>query len=364
VIADTRELVEKLAESATATPEALAALLACDDSAAKDLFAAADQVRARTVGDDVHLRGLIEFSNHCRRNCLYCGLRRENRSLSRYRMVPDEIVACAIAAADLGYRTVVLQSGEDMWYAAPILADVVGAIKAARDIAVTLSIGERSEGEYRLLTAAGADRFLLRMEVSSPIRYARFHPDSDWEERQKCLRAARTARFQVGSGTLIGLPGHGVGTLSEDLLYLQSLELDMIGVGPFIPHPATPLAGARGGTLGVALRFLACLRLLCPRALIPATTALAALDPSGWEQGLRAGADVLMPNVTPLKYRDQYDLYPGKVWSRSEAAAFRREVVEMVERLGRQVSDGPGHTRLWRDPVGLGSRAAEGTVRS
>ena len=364
MIADTRELIAKLAESATATREELAALLACDDSAAKDLFAAADGVRTRAVGDEVHLRGLIEFSNDCRRNCLYCGLRRENRSLSRYRMVPDEIVKCSMRAAELGYRTVVLQSGEDMWYAAPILADVVGAIKAARDIAVTLSIGERPEDDYRLLRNAGADRLLLRMEASSPARYAPFHPDSDWEERQKCLRAARTARFQVGSGTLIGLPGHGVGTLSEDLLFLQSLELDMIGVGPFIPHPATPLAGARGGTLGAALRFLACLRLLCPRALIPATTALAALDPSGWEQGLRAGADVLMPNVTPLKYRDQYDIYPGKVWSRAEPAAFRREVAEMVERLGRRVSEGPGHTRLRREAVDEESRAAAGTRRS
>ena len=225
MIDDTRELIEKLAESATATREALAALLACDDSAAKDLVAAADQVRAQAVGDEVHLRGLIEFSNHCRRNCLYCGLRRANRNLNRYRMVPDDIVACAIDAADLGYGTVVLQSGEDMWYAAPILADVVGAIKAARDIAVTLSIGERPEDDYRLLRHAGADRFLLRMEASSPTRYAQFHPDSDWEERQKCLRAARTARFQVGSGTLIGLPGHGVRTLAEDLLYLSLIHI-------------------------------------------------------------------------------------------------------------------------------------------
>jgi len=364
VIPDIREPIEKLAESATATREELAALLACDDSAAKDLFAAADQVRARAAGDEVHLRGLIEFSNYCRRNCLYCGLRRENRSLSRYRMLPDEIVECSVGAAESGYRTVVLQSGEDVWYGAEVLAKVVREIKRRARVAVTLSIGERPEGEYRLLRAAGADRFLLRMEVSSPIRYAQFHPDSDWDERLKCLEAVRTAHLQVGSGTLIGLPGNGVGTLSEDLLFLQRLDLDMIGVGPFIPHPATPLAGARGGTLEVALRFLACLRLLCPLALIPATTALAALDPSGWERGLAAGADVLMPNVTPLEYRDQYDLYPGKVWNRAEPAAFRQEVVEMVEPLGRRVSDALGHTRLRREVVGLRSRAAEGTRRS
>ena len=355
MIPDIREPIEKLAKSATATREELAALLACDDSAAKDLFAAADQVRARAAGDEVHLRGLIEFSNHCRRNCLYCGLRRENRSLSRYRMLPDEIVECSVGAAESGYRTVVLQSGEDVWCGAEVLAEVVREIKGQTGVAVTLSIGERPEGEYRLLRAAGADRFLLRMEVSSPIRYAQFHPDSDWDERLKCLEAVRTAHLQVGSGTLIGLPGNGVGTLSEDLLFLQRLDLDMIGVGPFIPHPATPLAGARGGTLGLALRFLACLRLLCPRALIPATTAFAALDPSGWERGLAAGADVLMPNVTPLHYRRQYEIYPGKVWSDLGPAEFREYVEEILARLGRRVARGPGHSRL-RQAAHVGPR--------
>jgi biotin synthase len=279
-------------------------------------------------------------------------------------MLPDEIVECSVGAAEAGYRTVVLQSGEDSWFEAEVLAEVVREIKRRARVAVTLSIGERPEGEYVRLREAGADRFLLRMEVSSPIRYARFHPDSSWDERLECLEAVRTAHLQVGSGTLIGLPGHGVGTLSEDLLFLQSLELDMIGVGPFIPHPATPLAGERGGTLGAALRFLACLRLLCPLALIPATTAFAALDPSGWERGLRAGADVLMPNVTPLKYRDRYDLYPGKVWNRAEPAAFRREAAEMMGRLGRRVSDTLGHTRLRREAIGLESSASAGTVRS
>ena len=355
MIADSRELIGKLAESATATREEISVLLACDDSRTKHLFAAADQVRARAVGDEVHLRGLIEFSNHCRRNCLYCGLRRENRSLNRYRMLPDEIVECSIQASESGYRTVVLQSGEDSWFEAEMLAEVIREIKRRARVAVTLSIGERPEGEYRLLRAAGADRFLLRMEVSSPIRYAQFHPDSDWDERLKCLEAVRTAHLQVGSGTLIGLPGNGVGTLSEDLLFLQRLDLDMIGVGPFIPHPATPLAGARGGTLGLALRFLACLRLLCPLALIPATTAFAALDPSGWERGLAAGADVLMPNVTPLHYRRQYEIYPGKVWSDLGPAEFREHVEKIVARVGRRVAEGPGHSRL-RQAAHVGPR--------
>lgn len=352
---ETHQLIQDLACTGAAKRDSLVVLLKSDDPTAEALFAAADRVRAESVGDEVHLRALIEFSNHCRRDCLYCGLRRHHDNLPRYRMEPDEIVACAIEAADMGCGTVVLQSGEDLWYTAPVLAEAVRGIKAARDVAVTLSIGERPEEDYRLLREAGADRFLLRIETSSPTLYRRLHPDSDWRKRLGCLSALWRCGFQVGSGVQIGLPGQSLRMLADDLLFLRSLKLDMVGVGPFIAHPETPLAGTRSGTFDLTLRFLACLRLLCPQALIPATTVLAALDPDGWQRGLAAGADVLMPNVTPMEYRRSYEIYPNKVWCDLEPVEFRRLVEEIVARSGRRVAQGPGHSRL-RQAASVGPR--------
>ncbi len=337
--------IRKLEQTGRATRQELVVLLGADPTGARELYRAAARRRAAAVGDEVHLRALIEFSNHCLRNCRYCGLRRDHRELERYRMDPDGIIALAAEAANLGYRTVVLQSGEDPWYSAEALADLVREIKAESDIAVTLSIGERPEAEYRALRAAGADRFLLRMETSDPSLYRSLHPGASWRRRLACLESLRRVGFQVGSGVLIGLPGQTLGMLADDLLFLQSLELDMIGCGPFVPHPATPLAGAAGGSLGLALRFLACLRLLCPQALIPATTALGALDPKGWELGLRAGADVLMPNVTPRRHRRSYDLYPGKGWSTLEGTELRAYAEAVVARVGLRVSAEHGHSR-------------------
>jgi biotin synthase len=345
--------IERMEETGAADRAQLAALLGSDASAAEQLFEAADRVRAAVVGEEVHLRALIEFSNHCRRNCRYCGLRRDRRDLPRYRMAPDEIVLTCGRAADLGYRTVVLQSGEDPWYAAPVLASIVRQIKESCDAAVTLSIGERSEQEYRLLRSAGADRFLLRLETSGLELYEEVHPDSDWHERLTCLRSLRASGFQVGSGVLIGLPGQTFEMLAQDLLFLQELNLDMVGVGPFIPHPDTPLARAEAGGIDLVLRFVACLRLLCPRALIPATSALSALAPDGWERGLAAGADVLMPNVTPARYRELYQLYPGRPSDVEDAASARARVEAMVRGLGRRVSEGPGHSRLPRAAAAL-----------
>ena len=345
--------IERMEQTGAADRAWLAALLGSDASEAEQLFDAADRVRAALVGDEVHLRALIEFSNHCRRNCCYCGLRRDHRDLPRYRMAPDEIVLTCRRAAALGYRTMVLQSGEDAWYTAPVLASIVHQIKESCDVAVTLSIGERTEQEYRLLRSAGADRFLLRMETSSPELYGDLHPDSDWHERLTCLRSLRASGFQVGSGVLIGLPGQNLAMLAQDLLFLQELDLDMVGVGPFIPHPDTPLAHAGVGRIDLALRFVACLRLLCPRALIPATSALSALAPDGWERGLTAGADALMPNVTPARYRELYQLYPGRPSAAEDAASLRACAEAMVRGLGRRVGDGPGHSRLRRRDAAL-----------
>lgn len=346
-----------------ATRRELMTLLAADGRQTRALLAAADRVRAAVAGDEVHLRALIEFSSHCRRNCRYCGLRRDNGGLARYRMRPEEIRAAARAAADLGYQTVVLQSGEDAGCDIRQLAHVIGGIKRDREVAVTLAIGERSAEDYAVLRGAGADRFLLRVETSSPALYRRLHPDSEWRDRVRALTVLRRLGYQTGSGVMIGLPGQSLRTLADDLLLLQSLDLDMIGVGPFIPHPATPLAGARAGDLDLALRFIACLRMLCPAALIPATTALAARDPArGWERGLAAGADVLMPNVTPLCYRARYDIYAGKMWNSHAPADFRPRVDDLLARMGRRPGSGPGHSRI-RRAVST-ARGSEGTARA
>ncbi|MFB3880601.1 MAG: [FeFe] hydrogenase H-cluster radical SAM maturase HydE [Armatimonadota bacterium] len=353
------EVIEEVAVTARAAREELARLLECDDATAEELYAAADGVRARAVGDEVHLRALVEFSNTCRRDCLYCGLRRSNKALSRYRMAPEKIVAVGREAARLGFGTVVLQSGEDPWYSADALAEVVRGIRRGAETAVTLSIGERRPEEYLTLRRAGADRFLLRIETSSPTLFGQLHPDSDWQARRECLAVLREQGYQVGSGVMIGLPDQTTEMLADDLLFLQSLDLDMIGVGPFIPHPATPLASATGGTLGLALRFVACMRLLCPQALIPATTALGALHPEGRQQALRAGANVLMPNCTPVAYRERYQLYPGRLRATDSAAEGRRRAEEMVAGLGRRVAEGRGDSRR-RDPrvETRGSKAA------
>ncbi len=346
------DLIASVREGRTVSREELASLLECNDYEAVALYRAADEVRQQVVGDEIHLRALIEFSNYCRRNCSYCGLRRDHRELERYRMTPEEIIAVALQASEMGYGTVVLQSGEDPWYTAPVLVGIVREIKRVTELAITLSIGERSEAEYRQLREAGADRFLLRIETSSPTLYREIHagsagvspayPDSDWNERLECLKSLRRLGYQVGSGVMIGLPGQNLEMLADDLLFLQSLELDMIGVGPFIPHPSTPLSEAAGGTLELALRFVACLRLLCPEALIPATTALGALDPQGRQRALQGGANVLMPNCTPLQYREKYQLYPGKICLGESAVDCRACVAAMVKSMGRKVGTGRG----------------------
>jgi biotin synthase len=405
-------IVERLEATATASRAELALLLGAQESPAAALYAAADRVRAAAVGDDVHLRGLIEFSNYCRRNCLYCGLRRGRRGLSRYRMTPQEIMETAHRAADLGFRTLVLQSGEDAGFPPAALAAVVRNIKAECDVAVALSVGELPVQDYRLLREAGADRYLLRIETSIPNLYRELHPDSDWHRRLLCLHSLRSLGYQVGSGVIIGLPGQTIEMLADDLLFLQGLDLDMIGVGPFIPHPSTPLGRAPRGTLSrfsdygsipkrctgiertlrrsrvspeprstrptsgrvwrgcaalrkgavgalrhqrssadakhsiaLSLRFVACLRLLCPQALIPATSALGALHPEGRQMALRAGADVIMPNVTPTRYRQRYELYPGKICIGDDAAESRASIDEIIDSLGRRVAEDRGDSR-------------------
>lgn len=321
----------------------LAALLACNDADAPQLYAAADRVRAACVGNEVHLRGLLEFSNYCQRNCDYCGLRRGNSKAQRYRLTPEEIVTVACEAERLGFPSLVMQSGEDAWFTGPRLAEIVRAIKAKTRLALTLSVGERDEADYRLWREAGADRYLLRIETTDPELFRTLHPDDDLEERKACLHTLKRLGYQLGSGVMVGLPGQTPAALARDVLWLRGLGAEMIGVGPFIPHPETPLAGAAGGTFDQGLRLVAVLRLVFPSAHIPATTAMASLDPLGREKALQAGANVVMPAVTPTERRPLYALYPGKICLDDNARKCRGCIEARIRAIGRTVATGPGH---------------------
>ena len=279
---------------------------------ADELYRQADEVRREAVGDDVHLRGLIEFSNICRNDCLYCGIRRGNRQVQRYRMTEDELVETATRAAALGFQTIVLQSGEDMHFDQTRLCRIIEQIKRL-DVALTLSVGERDYEDYKAFREAGADRYLMRIETTDRDLYHRLNPGMSWERRHECLLMIRELGFELGSGIMVGLPGQTVESVAEDLLYLKDICIDMAGIGPFIPHPETPLAGELGGTLEQALRTMAVMRLLMPDINIPATTAMESLHPQGRILALKAGANVVMPNVTEGEYRRLYELYPGKI---------------------------------------------------
>lgn len=325
------------------TEAALATLLACSDADAPSLYTAADRVRAATVGNEVHLRGLLEFSNICRRNCAYCGLRRDNAQAVRYRLTPEDIVAIACEAEQLGFPTVVMQSGEDTRFDGPCLAGIIAEIKKKTHLAITLSVGERDEADYRLWRDAGADRYLLRIETTDAALYRALHADGDLETRQACLRSLKRLGYQLGSGVMIGLPGQTWVTLARDILWLRELGTEMLGIGPFIPHPETPLATETGGTLEQALRLVAVLRLVFPYAHIPATTAMASLDPLGREKALQAGANVVMPAVTPTEIRPLYALYPGKICLDDNAHTCRGCIESRIRSIGRTVATGPGH---------------------
>ena len=321
----------------------LVPLLSCADRDAPALFHAADAVRRRHVGDGVHLRGLIEFSNICRRDCRYCGLRSGNPNLGRYRLSPDQIVATAQEAETLGYPSIVMQSGEDPWFTAKRLADIVRQIKATTQLAITLSVGERPEADYQIWREAGADRFLLRIETTDPELFRQLHPDDDLEERKQCLYTLKRLGYQLGSGVMVGLPGQTPEMLARDVIWLHELGAEMIGVGPYIPHPATPMAQAVGGSVPQTLRLVAVLRLVFPDAHLPATTAMGSLDPEGREKALQAGANVVMPNVTPTEVRDKYQIYPGKICLADDARHCRGCIAGRIRAIGRTVASGPGH---------------------
>ncbi len=308
---------------------------------AEELYRQADRVRHDTLGDDVHLRGLIEFSNICRNRCLYCGINRDNKRVGRYRMSDEELVTTARRAANLGFQTIVLQSGEDMHYDQSRLCRIIEQIKQM-DVAITLSIGERDYADYAAFRNAGADRYLLRIETTDRDLYHRLNPGMSWQQRHECLLMIKELGYEVGSGIMVGLPGQTAESIADDLLYLKELGIDMAGIGPFIPHPDTPLAHEQGGTLEQALRTMAIMRLLMPDINIPATTAMESLHPQGRIMALRAGANVVMPNVTEGEYRRLYELYPGKICVNDTPAHCRSCIGLKIQSIGRTIGQGKG----------------------
>jgi biotin synthase len=328
--------------------------LTCDDAGAlEDLWREADRVRKEHVGDEVHLRGLIEISNHCLRQCHYCGLRAGNRDVTRYRMSRDEIVAAAKQAGEFGYGTVVLQAGEDDGLTLELVSDVVRRIKAEAGVAITLSLGERTLDELRAWREAGADRYLLRFETSNSELFARMHPPRGGKHlpRMELLRQLGPIGYEVGSGVMLGIPGQSFDDLVSDLELFRELDLDMIGVGPFIAHPATPFGQAEASPLPgqvpatelMTYKVVALARLLCPDANIPSTTALATLNiAEGRELGLQRGANIVMPNMTPPDYRVHYEIYPAKACIRETADLCNRCITGRIEKIGRRIGKGTG----------------------
>jgi biotin synthase len=315
-------------------------LLSTDERGEEELlFTAADQVRRECVGDEIHLRGIVEFSNFCTQNCLYCGLRRDNQALVRYRMSFSEIVAAAGNARSQGWGTVVLQSGEDPWFNRERMADLIRAIKEDTDLAITLSVGERPYADYRAWRKAGADRYLLKHETASPALFRRLRPGRELQERLGALCCLRELGYEVGSGDMVGLPDQTDEDLARDIQHFSLHDFDMIGIGPFIAHPQTPLAGATNGSLNRTLKVLAITRIITRDPNLPATTAVGVLDKNGRRLALLAGANVIMPNITPPRYRQHYQIYPGK----APISADRQAISEMIFSLGRRISQGSGH---------------------
>lgn len=338
-----RTLIEKAERAHRLSEEELASLLA-DDAAEEAMAAAADRVRRAFVGDEVHLRGLIEFSSYCRQNCMYCGLRRDNEKAQRYRLTPEEIVALAEKAKAAGYPTVVMQSGEDAWFTAERLAAIVREVKAL-GLTVTLSVGERTREEYRALREAGADRFLLRIETTDQTLYERLDPGMSYENRVRCLADLKSLGYEVGTGCLVGLPGQSVASLARDVLFFQSIDADMVGIGPLVPNGDTPLGDVPAGDMRLVRRVAAAIRLLLPEANIPATTAMETLLPGARELMLRSGANVMMPNVTEGEARQKYALYPGKACVADTPAHCRACMEGRIQAMGRTVGQGAGGRR-------------------
>lgn len=312
-----------------------------DNSQNDWLFSLADKIRKENVGDEVHLRGLIEFSNICKRTCKYCGLRCENKDIDRYRIEPDDIIFYAQKAVDMGYKTIVLQSGEDEYYSRELLCKIIKGIKTL-DVALTLSIGERCFDDYKAFKDCGADRYLIRIETTDKELYKKMHPHMSFENRVRCLKDLGKLGYEVGTGCLVGLPGQTIESLANDILFFKEINADMVGIGPFIAHPHTPLKDCLNGDFTLALKVMALTRILLKNINIPATTAMETLNPNGRIIALQSGANVIMPNVTTTEYRAKYEIYPNKICINENPSQCYNCVSGKIRSIGRSVSTGYG----------------------
>lgn len=283
------------------------------------------RIQKKYFGNKIYTRGLVEFTNYCKNDCYYCGIRRSNTNAVRYRLTKEEILQCCENGHDLGFRTFVLQGGEDPWFNDERMVDIIQTIKKNYpDCAITLSIGEKSKESYRKFREAGADRYLLRHETANEDHYRYLHPENlSLSNRKQCLYDLKELGYQIGAGFMVGAPGQTMENLAEDLVFLKELNPHMVGIGPFIPHHDTKFAKEEAGNVELTLFLLSVIRIMLPKVLLPATTALGTLDPRGREKGFQTGANVVMPNLSPVKNRKQYELYDNKICTGEEAAECR-----------------------------------------
>lgn len=313
----------------------------------KKLADEAAAISKRVYGNEIFLRGLIEISNYCKNDCLYCGIRRSNRNCERYRLSEEEILACADRGYELGYRTIVMQGGEDAFFTDEKVSLLIRAIKAKYpDVAVTLSLGERSRESYQTLFDAGADRYLLRHETADAEHYDKLHPaEMSWERRMQCLYDLREIGYQVGCGFMVGSPFQTSAHLAKDLKFIEVFKPDMCGIGPFIPHHETPFKNEPQGTLELTCFLLSVIRIIHPVVLLPATTALGTIDPFGREKGVLSGANVVMPNLSPVEVRKQYELYDNKICTGDESAECRDCLENRMRSIGYTISESRGDVK-------------------
>jgi biotin synthase len=332
-----KSLIDKLEKDRILSREEFRELLENrDDEASEYLFERARAVRHGIYGHDVYMRGLIEFTNYCKNDCYYCGIRRSNCNAERYRLTDDQILECCKTGYELGFRTFVLQGGDDGYYTDERIIGIVHSIKERYpDCAVTLSIGEKSYESYRAYFDAGADRYLLRHETGDCGHYSRLHPESmSFENRKRCLSDLKEIGFEVGCGFMVGSPYQTTECIIEDLFFMKELNPHMVGIGPFIPHHETPFADRQAGTLELTLFLLGIIRLMLPHVLLPSTTAIGTVHPQGREKGILAGANVVMPNLSPVDVRKKYLLYDSKICTGDEAAECRMCLQGRMGRIG------------------------------
>lgn len=335
--------LSSILEADNLTKEDIVTLLSLSDPLnIKLLYNKADKVRKHFCGDEVHLRGIIEFSNYCDQHCLYCGLRLHNKNLTRYRMDAEKILQTAEIISNAGIRTIVLQSGEDNYYDCDTIKNIIVKIKSEFETAVTLSLGERNFDEYEQWKKAGADRYLLKHETANPYLYSKFHQGDNLTDRIKHLIFLKSIGFQTGSGNIVGLPEQKLEDIADDILLLKKLDVDMASISPFIPSPETPFKNELKANVDLTLKAMAVARIVLKNVHIPATTALATLDKIGREKGLKAGANVIMPNYTPNPYRRNYQIYPDKKCISDDPLACGSCLTLMIESLGRSVGKGKG----------------------